>query len=62
MRIFDLSGRLVRTLIQQSLPAGPHFATWDRTDDRGQRVPGGVYFAQLRVAGRMMQRKVVMLK
>ncbi|MEO5616559.1 MAG: M6 family metalloprotease domain-containing protein [Candidatus Eisenbacteria bacterium] len=62
LRIFDLAGRLVRTLVDGRVPAGPHQTIWDRTNDHGVRVSGGVYFSQLKAGGRTLQRKVVMLK
>ena len=62
LRIFDIAGRLVRTLVEEPLPAGPHRATWDRTNDRGERVAGGVYFSQLRTPDRTLRQKVVVVR
>jgi hypothetical protein len=47
LAIFDLSGRLVRTLPTE--PAGPvrNAVTWDGTDRQGRRLPPGVYFCRL---------------
>ena len=53
---------MFRTLMAEQLAAGRHSAIWNRTDDRGTRVAGGVYFAQLKAGGRTLQRKVVMVK
>ncbi len=47
LQVFDLSGRIVRTLQQGDLPAGSHSVIWDGTDARGTQVPGGVYFYRL---------------
>jgi len=46
----DVSGRVVRTLADRSFEAGRHQVPWDGTDDRGARLPRGVYFAQVRAA------------
>jgi hypothetical protein len=62
LRIYDLAGRLVKTLVESSLPAGTHQVVWNRTNERGDRVAGGVYFSRLQVGMRALQRKVVMLK
>jgi hypothetical protein len=57
--IYDLVGRRVRGLIEGSLPAGPHRATWDFRDDRGTQVPNGLYFARLRAEGSVMTRTAI---
>ncbi len=45
--IFDASGRRVRTLVDGSLDAGVHSLVWDGEDDRGSRLPSGVYWARI---------------
>ena len=43
LHIFDISGRLVRTLADRVMPAGVQSLTWDGRDDSGQRTGVGVY-------------------
>jgi subtilisin family serine protease len=62
LRIFDLRGRLVRTLIDQSLPSGSHRAEWDGRDDGGRRVTSGVYLYALAEGGRSAQRRMVLVR
>jgi hypothetical protein len=38
---------------------GFHTTTWDGRDHDGRRVPGGIYFLNLRVEGQSRQMKVV---
>ncbi len=45
--VFDLSGRIVRTLYRGDLPAGNFRFLWDGADRRGERVPCGLYFLRL---------------
>ena len=45
--IFDLQGRLVRTLVEGARDAGPHSVIWNGTNDRGQSVPAGTYVYRL---------------
>ncbi|MBN2565666.1 MAG: SBBP repeat-containing protein [Candidatus Eisenbacteria bacterium] len=45
--VYDVRGRLVATLADGVLDAGPHSATWDGTDRRGGLVSSGVYFCRL---------------
>ena len=49
--VFDLSGRLVRTLRkQEAVSAGDYELEWDGEDEAGQRVPPGVYGLRFHVA------------
>jgi flagellar hook assembly protein FlgD len=47
VRVFDVSGRLVRTLADRTFQAGNHSIEWDGTADNGARVARGVYFTQV---------------
>ncbi|CUU09373.1 FlgD Ig-like domain-containing protein, partial [Candidatus Kryptonium thompsonii] len=40
--VFDITGRLVKTLLDKTLPAGEHLITWDGTDENGSKVSSGV--------------------
>lgn len=62
LSIFDVSGRLVRSLVQASLPAGQHLVTWDGRDSANQPSAAGVYFARLTVASDTFQKKLVLVK
>lgn len=50
LTLYDLSGRLIRTLLDGARAPGRHIALWDGAAGDGRRVPAGVYFARL-VAG-----------
>jgi hypothetical protein len=62
LRIYDVSGRLVRTLVDGIEPAGRQSTTWDGRDDRGRRVATGVYFYRFDAAGFSETRKMVVVK
>jgi len=51
LRIYDVRGRMVTTLLSGTRGAGTHFASWSGRDSRGNRVAPGAYFARLE-AGR----------
>ncbi len=51
LRVFDVSGRAVRTLVEKRLGAGTHEAVWDGRDNRGSDVGPGHYFYRIK-AGR----------
>jgi hypothetical protein len=48
LKIFDVAGRLVRTLLDGTYGKGPHTAAWDGTDNRGKAVASGIYFCRLK--------------
>jgi hypothetical protein len=63
LTVYDSSGRLVRTLVDEaSMEGGPRAAAWDGTDDAGRPLSSGVYFARLEAAGESVTRKMVLLK
>jgi hypothetical protein len=62
LRIFDVAGRLVTTLVDRDLPAGPHSIMWRGLDDRNRQVATGVYFYVLRSAKDVLTRSMVLLK
>jgi len=60
--IYDLSGRVVRQLVDGPLSAGLHTDVWDGTDDAGRPVSSGPYFYQLRSPTARETRKMILLK
>jgi len=63
LRVFDVSGRIVRTVTQPA-PAGGGFGSiaWDGKDAHGQRAPDGVYFLRIHGGGIDDSRQVVLLR
>src|SRR5262245_8853307 len=47
LRIYDVRGRLLTTLINGTVKAGTHFASWSGYDVRGNRMAPGAYFARI---------------
>jgi hypothetical protein len=62
LRVLDLAGRRIRTLVDDDQPAAEHRAIWDGTDDAGRRQPSGVYHYQLRTEDRVATGKMTMVK
>jgi hypothetical protein len=50
LRVFDLSGRLLK-LVEQEGKAGQQRLVWDGRDDRDHLVPPGVYVVELGIEG-----------
>ena len=62
IRIYDVSGREVATLVDGRRPAGAHQVTWDGRNSSGNAVSTGVYFYRM-VAGSFVEaRRMVLLK
>jgi glucose/arabinose dehydrogenase len=59
VRIYDISGRLVRTLVDRQLEAGDHQAVWDGRDESGKAVGRGIYLARLAAREERDQRKIL---
>jgi hypothetical protein len=60
LRVFDVSGRVIRTLVNHSLEAGKHAIEWGGESDQGARVPPGVYFCRLVTPGFTQTRKMLL--
>jgi len=62
LRVYDVAGRLVRTLLDDERPAGPTSLTWDGRDHRGQEAAAGVYFMRLESAGDARTQKLLLVR
>ncbi|MEO0077769.1 MAG: FlgD immunoglobulin-like domain containing protein [candidate division WOR-3 bacterium] len=60
LKLYDPSGRLVRTLESGERKPGRYVTVWDGTDATGRSVTTGIYFARLRAADQQLTRKVVL--
>jgi len=62
LRILDVAGREVRTLVHDVLDQGSRSVVWDGRGSQGGRVPAGIYFYQLRAPGFEATRKLVRIQ
>jgi hypothetical protein len=62
IRIYDVAGRLVRTLLSDVRAAGAHTVPWDGRDRSGGRVGSGVYFCRVQSEGASAVHKLVLLR
>jgi hypothetical protein len=62
LKVYDIAGREVATLVSEMKNAGTHRIAWNAVDDRGTKVSSGVYFYRIS-AGQFNQiKKMVLLK
>ncbi len=62
LKIYDVSGRLVRTLVNEHRAAGNYTVSWDATNDFGAKVASGIYLYKLQAADFVQVKKMVLLK
>ncbi len=62
LRVYNVRGRLVRTLVEGVQPRGRYRAVWLGQDDRGVPVASGVYFVRMEADGRQMRQKVTLVR
>ena len=59
VRVIDLGGRVVHTLVDQTMPAGEHRLTWNGGDDA---LSSGVYFLELDTAGARRAQRFILIR
>jgi hypothetical protein len=62
LKIHNVNGQVVRTLIDGPLPPGPAEAVWDGRGDDGSRLASGIYFARIEAGEESAVRKMTLLK
>ena len=62
IEVFNEIGAKVRTLVNRNMTAGTYQATWDATDDHGNKVPSGVYFYEMNSSHYNSVQKMVLTK
>ncbi len=62
LQIYDVSGRLIRTLLNESKEAGYHSLIWDGTDEHGQTMSSGLYFYRIDTEGFSDTKSMILLK
>ena len=60
--IYDLLGKQIKTLVNQSQDVGNKIAVWDGTDNLGRQVSAGVYLYQIQAGEFSQTRKMLLLK
>jgi hypothetical protein len=62
VRILDVRGRVLRTLMNDTLPGGAYGMYWDLRDDRGLLVPAGVYLVHARAGEFVATQRIVVIR
>ncbi len=62
LNIYTITGQIITTLIDASLPAGSHEVTWNGRDNLGRELPSGLYFYELQTPGFRQVRKMTLIR
>jgi flagellar hook assembly protein FlgD len=62
LRIYDVTGRMIRTLADGFESAGTRTVSWDGKNDQDQPVPPGTYFYRLTGPSLSEKKRMVLLK
>jgi parallel beta-helix repeat protein len=62
LRIYNISGQLVRVLVEDNQAPGRHMALWDGRDEFGRRAAAGIYYCRLEVGGRRAVKALMLLR
>lgn len=62
VRIFDLQGKAVATLVRETISAGVYRVRWNGKTDDGRDLSSGVYFASVESAGSRGSARLMMIK
>ena len=62
LAIYDIAGRLVRTLVSGRVPGGVHSCLWDGRNAGDRLVASGIYFSRLDAEDRRLTRKLILLR
>ena len=62
LKIYDMLGREVKTLVNKRKPAGSYTVQWDGTNAAGENVCSGIYFYRLKTVRGEQVRKMILLR
>jgi len=62
LRVFNVAGRAVATVLDRDLGPGRHVATWNGRDDSGARMAPGVYFYRITNGGEQQARSMLLVR
>ena len=61
LQIFNILGKEVVTLLDESVSPGEYLLQWDGTDNAGRRLPSGIYLFRMELGGEAHTIKLLML-
>ena len=62
IRVYSLSGQLVRTLVHARVETGCHTVRWDGKDEAAKEAASGIYLYQVVAGGNHLTKKMLLIK
>jgi hypothetical protein len=62
LKIYTITGALIRTLVAGDLTGGEHRTAWNGADDQGRALASGVYFCRLETDGHSESKRMVLMR
>ena len=62
LSIFDMRGRMIKSLVNENQARGRYLVEWNATDDYGNNVGAGAYIYQLRSGNKTFSQKMILMK
>lgn len=62
LEIYNIRGEKIRTLLNQEMQPGLYTLRWDGSNDKGETMPSGIYFAKFSAGDYNSSRKMIMMK
>jgi hypothetical protein len=62
LNVYDVTGQLVKTLINDEKPAGKHQVYWNGQDEQQNQVSSGIYFLKFEAGNHVETRKLLLIK
>ncbi len=60
--VFDITGKKIKSLVNQELSAGDHEIQWNGKDENNRQLPSGIYFIRMHSSNYQRTIKVTLLK
>ncbi len=62
LKVFNLLGQVVNTLVDENMPAGEHAILWNGKNERSEDVASGVYFYRIKAGDYESVRRMTLLR
>jgi hypothetical protein len=62
VQIFDITGRLIKTIVSKNQQAGTYKTVWDGNNKSGQKVASGFYAYTIKFENTILSKKMILLK
>ena len=62
LQVYDIAGKPIKTIVDRAETQGNKEKIWDGTDNKGEKVPTGLYFLKLETGKYKLTKKITLLR